>query len=102
MYMMKLFEDKETNSLEKFPFSKNLRHLGDPFQPVIIILFTYLHILRTILILFVRGIASDVLPSFYRNTEYLPISIIGNTKIKLISILRRNIFDVMILFSRTP
>jgi hypothetical protein len=36
MHLMKQFEEKETNSLEKFPFSKNLRHLGDPFQPFII------------------------------------------------------------------
>jgi hypothetical protein len=73
MHLMKQFEEKETNSLveKKFFFSKNLRHLGDPFQPAIINLFTYLHILRTILILFVRGIASDVLPNFCRNTEYL-------------------------------
>jgi hypothetical protein len=76
LHLMKQFEEKETNSLEKFPFSKNLRHLGDPFQPAIIYLFTYLHILRTILILFVRVIASDVLPNFCRNTEYLPMSVI--------------------------
>ena len=76
MHLMKQFEEKETNSLEKLTFSKNLRHLGDPFQPFIIDLFTYLHILRTILILYVSGIASDILPNFCRNTEYLPMSII--------------------------